>query len=142
MHQSHRTTFKQKSVWSFHNFLPRDMYFTTKVAVTHRNTIISHLIYMKFAFAPLCVVSSGRLFFHKGNMTCESELQFNCNHNDVPTIVKIDIGLFKNCAIQVQNTAMDYFKLYSIPLLTEGVRNIVLVAKFDFNRLRFFLRCF
>ena len=111
MHWSHRTAFKQKSVSSFRNFLSREMYFTKKVAVTHRNTVISHLIYMKFALAPVCVVSSGRLSFHKGNMTCESELQFNCNRNNVPTISKIDIGLFKNCAIQIQNTAMDYFKL-------------------------------
>ena len=71
-----------------------------KVAVTHRNTVISHLIYMKFSFASVCVVSSGRLFFHKGNIDLrESELQFNCDHNDVPTILKIDIGLAKNCVI-------------------------------------------
>ena len=75
------------------------MYFTKKVAVTYRNTVISHFIYMRFAFAPVGIVSSGRLFFHKGNMVCESELQFNCNHNDVPTKLKINIGLFKNCAI-------------------------------------------
>ena len=73
MQWSHRTTFT--TVWSFRNFLPREMYFTKKVAVTQRNTIISHLIYVKFAFAPVCFVSSGRLFFHKGNMTCKSELQ-------------------------------------------------------------------
>ena len=66
MHWSHRTTFT--TVWSFRNFLPREMYFTKKVAVTHRNTVISHLIYMKFAFTPVCVVSSGRLFFHKGDI--------------------------------------------------------------------------
>ena len=75
------------------------MYFTKQVAITHRNTVNSHLIYMKFAFAPICIVSSGTVFFHKVNMTCEIELQFNCNHKDVPTILKIDIGLFKNCAI-------------------------------------------
>ena len=75
------------------------MYFSKKVVVTHRNTVNSHLIYMKFASAHVCIVSSERVFFHKGNMTCESELQFNCNHKDVPTILKIDIGLFKNCAI-------------------------------------------
>ena len=54
---------------------------------------------MKFDSAHVCIVSSERVFFHKGNMICESELQFNCNHKDVPTILKIDIGLFKNCAI-------------------------------------------
>ena len=75
------------------------MYFTKKVAVTQKNTVISHLIYMKFAFPPVCIVSNGRLFFRKRNMTCESELRFNCNYNDVPTILKTEIGLFKNYAI-------------------------------------------
>ena len=90
MHWSHCMTFKQKSVWSFHNFLPRETFFTKQVAVTHRNTVISHLIYFKFAFTAVCIAWSGRLFVHKGNMTCISELQFSCNHNYVTTILKID----------------------------------------------------
>ena len=40
------------SFLSFRNFLPRERCFTKQVAVTHRNTVISHLIYLKFAFAP------------------------------------------------------------------------------------------
>ena len=51
---------------------------------------------MKFASAPVCIVSSGRLFVHKGNMTCVSELQFSCNHNYVDTILKIDYRTFQN----------------------------------------------
>ena len=62
----------------------------------HRNTVISHLIYLKFAFAPVCIASSGRLFVHKGNMTCVSKLQFSCNHNYVATILKIDYKNFQN----------------------------------------------
>ena len=72
------------------------MYFTKQVEVTHRNTFISHLIYLEFALAPACIVSSGKLFVHKGNMTCLSELQLSCNHNFVATIVKIDYRNFQN----------------------------------------------
>ena len=53
--------------------MPRGTYFIEQVAVTHRNTVITHLIYLKFAFAPVCIVSSGRLFVHEGNMT-----RFSC----------------------------------------------------------------
>ena len=56
--------------------MPRETYFTKQVAVTHRNTVISHIIYFKFALARVCIVSIGRLFVHKGNMACVSELQF------------------------------------------------------------------
>ena len=57
---------------------------------------------MKFDSAHVCIVSSERVFFRKGNMICESELQFNCNHKDVPTILKIDVGLFKNCNLSLE----------------------------------------
>ena len=93
---SHRTAFRQKSVWSLCNFLPRETYFTKQVAVTHRNTVFSRLIYLKFAFTAVCIVSNGRLFVHKGNMACVSELQFNCNHNYVVTILKIDYRTLQN----------------------------------------------
>ena len=93
---SHRTTFKQKSIGSLRNFLPRETYCTKQVAVTHRNTVTSHLIYLKFAFAPVCIVSNGRLFVHKENMACVSELQFSCNHNYVATKLKIDYSTFQN----------------------------------------------
>ena len=96
MHWNHCTTFKWKSIWSFRNFLPREMFFTKQVAVTHRNTVISHLIYLKFAFAHVCIAWSRRLFVHKGNMTCMSKLQFSCNHNYVATILKIDYMAFQN----------------------------------------------
>ena len=62
--------------------------------VTHRNTVISHLIYLKFAFAPVCIVSSGRLFVHKGKITCASELQFSCNHKYIVAILKSDYRTF------------------------------------------------
>ena len=96
MHWSHCTTFKQKSIWSSRNFLPRETFFTKQVAVTHRNTVISHLIYFKFTFAPVCIAWSGRLFVHKRNMVCVSELQFSCNHNYVATVLKIDYRTFQN----------------------------------------------
>ena len=96
MHLCHRTSFKQKSVWSFRNFLPRQTYFTKQVAMTHRNTVITHLIYLKFSFTPVCIVSSGRLFLQKENMTCLSEFQFSYNHNYVATIFKIDYRTFQN----------------------------------------------
>ena len=51
---------------------------------------------MKFAFAPVCIVSCGRLFIHQGNMTCVSELQFSRNHNYFATILKIDYRTFQN----------------------------------------------
>ena len=76
--------------------MPRYTFFTKQVVVTHRNTVISHLIYLKFAFAAVCIAWSGRLFVHKGNMTCMSELQFSCNHNYVATILKIDYRTFQN----------------------------------------------
>ena len=76
--------------------MPRETFFTKQVAVTHRNTVISHLIYFKFTFAPVYIAWSGRLFVHKGNKTCMSELQFSCNHNYVTTILKIDCRTFQN----------------------------------------------
>ena len=77
--------------------MPRETYFTKQVAVTHRNTVISHIIYFKFALAPVCIVSIGRLFVHKGNMACMSELEFSCDDNYVVTILKIDYrGTFQN----------------------------------------------
>ena len=79
-----------------HFVTSRETYFTKQVAVTHRNTVISLLIYLEFAFAPVCIVSTGRLFVHKGNMACVSELQFSCNHNYVATILKIDYRTFQN----------------------------------------------
>ena len=51
---------------------------------------------VEFSFTPVCIVSSGRLFVQKGNMTCVSELQFSCNHNYVATILKIDYRTFQN----------------------------------------------
>ena len=77
-------------------FLPRETYFTKQVVVTHRNTVITHLIYLKFSFTPVCIVPSGRRFVQKGNMTCVSELKFSCNHNYVATILKIDYRTFQN----------------------------------------------
>ena len=79
-----------------HFVTSRETYFTKQVAVTHRNTVISLLIYLEFAFAPVCIVSTGKLFVHKGNMASVSELQFSCNHNYVATILKIDCKTFQN----------------------------------------------
>ena len=76
--------------------MPKETYFAKLVAVAHRNTVISHLIYLKFALVLVCIVSSGRLFFHAGSMTCVSGLHFNCNHNYLPTILKIDYRNFQN----------------------------------------------
>ena len=96
MHLCHRTTLKEKSIWSFRNFLSRGTYFTEQVAVTHRNSVISHPIYLKFAFAPVCIVSCGRFFVHEGNMTCVSEQQFSRNDCYFATIMKIDYRIFQN----------------------------------------------
>ena len=54
------------------------------------------LKFVEFSFTPACIVSSGRLFVQKGNMTSVSELQFSCNHNYVATILKIDYRTFQN----------------------------------------------
>ena len=140
MHWSLCTTSKQKSIWSFRNFLPRDTFFTKEVAVAHRNTVILHLIYLKFAFAPVRIAWSGRLFLHKRNMTCVSELKFSCNHNYVATILKIDYRTFQNLLDLGLECCYGLFKLQRIPLQTEKVRNIVGII--DFNRSWFFLRCF
>ena len=35
----------------------KDTFFTKQVAVTLKNTVISHLIYLKFAFAPVCSIA-------------------------------------------------------------------------------------
>ena len=88
------------------NFLRRKIYFSKKVAVTHRNTIISHLVYMKFVLPPVCVVSMGRLSFHKGNMICKTELQFNCNHTDLKLCdlsLEYCYGLFQAIKYSIAN---------------------------------------
>ena len=76
--------------------MPRETFFIKQVAVTHSNTDISHLSYLKFAFAPILIAGSGRLFVHKGNMACVSELQFSCNQSYIATILKIDYRTFQN----------------------------------------------
>ena len=113
--------------------MPRETYFTKQVLVTLRNTVILHLIYLKFAFALVCIVSSGRLFIHKRNMTCVSELQFSCNRNYVATILKIDYRTFQNLFDIGLIYCYGLFQAIKIPLLTERVRNIVRII--DFNRL-------
>ena len=76
--------------------LPSGTYFTKQITVTHRNTFISHIIYLEFAFTPVCIVSDRRLFVHKGNLSCMSELRFSRNHNYVTAILKIDYRAFQN----------------------------------------------
>ena len=76
----------------------------------HKNTVISHMIYLKLAFAPVCIVSSGRLFVHKGNMACVGELQFSCNHNYVTAILKIDYRTFQN----LFNLGLEYCASYGL----------------------------
>ena len=54
------------------------------------------MIYFEFAFTTVCIVSDRRLFVHKGNLSCMSELQFSRNHNYVPAILKTDYRTFQN----------------------------------------------
>ena len=54
------------------------------------------MIYLKLAFTPVCFVSDRRLFVHKGNLSCMSELQFSRNHNYVTAILKTDYTTFQN----------------------------------------------
>ena len=91
MHWSHCMTLKQKSIWSFRGFLAREMFFTKHVPVAHRNTVISHLIYLKFAFTPVCIAWSGRLLVHKRNLVLITTKS--------PLYWKLIIGLFKICLI-------------------------------------------
>ena len=54
------------------------------------------MIYLEFAFTPVCIVSDRRLFVHKGNLSCMSELQFSRYHNYVTAILKTDYRTFQN----------------------------------------------
>ena len=84
--------YDEKSFWLFRNFLPSGTYFTKQITATHRNTFISHMICLEFAFTPVCIVSDKRLFVNKGNLPCMSELQFSHNHNYVDVDYNYDFS--------------------------------------------------
>ena len=63
------------------------------------------MIYLEFAFTPVCIVSDRRLFVLKGNLSCKSELQFSRSHNYVTAILKTDYRAFEN----LMDLGLEYF---------------------------------
>ena len=86
----------EKAVWLFRNFLPSGTYFTKQITVTHKKYFyFTYDLLVICFYAFVYIVSGRRLFLHKGNLYCMSELQFSCNHN-YTAILKTDYRTFQN----------------------------------------------
>ena len=86
----------EEYVWLFRDFLPNGTYFTKEITISHRNTFISYMVYLEFAFKHVCIVSERRLFVNNGNLSCMSEPQISWNHNNVTANLKTDYRTFQN----------------------------------------------
>ena len=76
----------EKAVWLFRNFLPSGTYFTKQITVTHKKYFYFTYDLLGISFYTFVYVfSDRRLFVHKGNLYCMSELQFSWNLNYTPT---------------------------------------------------------
>ena len=76
----------EKAVWLFRNFLPSGTYFTKQITVTHKKYFYFTYDLLEISFYTFVYIfSDRRLFVHKGNLYCMSELQFSWNLNYTPT---------------------------------------------------------
>ena len=76
----------EKAVWLFRNFLPSGTYFTKQITVTHKKYFYFTYDLLGISFYTFVYIfSDRRLFVHKGNLYCMSELQFSWNLNYTPT---------------------------------------------------------
>ena len=76
----------EKAVWLFRNFLPSGTYFTKQITVTHKKCFYFTYDLLGISFYTFVYIfSDRRLFVHKGNLYCMSELQFSWNLNYTPT---------------------------------------------------------
>ena len=91
--------------------MPSGTYFAKQITVTHRNTFISHMICLEFAFTPVCIVSDRRLFVNKGNLPCMSELQFSHNHNYVDVDYNYDFSKSIRFTFRVLLRIINVFKM-------------------------------